>query len=90
MFFLFFFFSKVIFAYNVVAGGGIVIRLVHLVNIYFHVLQSLVHTSKRYSVGARLSVRTWYWCNMSVITPCNLAVSDMYMSVFGKGAPDSL
>ena len=39
---------------------------------------------------ARLSGHTRYWCNRSVITRCNLAVSDMYMSVFGKDAPDSL
>ena len=50
----------------------------------------ITYTSKRYSVGARLSGRTRYCCNRSVITRCNLAVSDMYMSVFGKDAPDSL
>ena len=50
----------------------------------------IAYTSKRYSVGARLSGRTRYWCNKSVITRCNLAVSDMYMSVFGKDASDSL
>ena len=37
-------------------------------------------TSKRYSVGARLSGR------YAVITHCNLVVSDMYKSVFGKDA----
>ena len=47
-------------------------------------------TSKCYSVGARLSGRTRYWCNRSVIKRCNLPVSDMYMNVFGKDAPDSL
>ena len=46
-------------------------------------------TSEQYSDGARLSGRTRYWCNRSVITR-NLAVSDMYRSVFGKDAPDSL
>ena len=43
-----------------------------------------IYTSERYSVGARLSGRT------IVITRCNLAVSDLYMSVFGKDTPDSL
>ena len=42
-------------------------------------------TSKRYSVGARLTGRA-----QLIITRSNLAVSDIYMSVFGKDAPDSL
>ena len=37
------------------------------------------YTCKRYSIGACLSGCTRYWCNRSVITRCNLAVSDMYV-----------
>ena len=47
-------------------------------------------TSKRYSVGAHGSGRTWYWCNMSVVTRRNLAVSDIYISIFSQNAPYSL
>ena len=30
------------------------------------------------------------WNRTTVITRCNLVISDMYMSVFGKDAPDNL
>ena len=45
--------------------GGVVRRFIDI----------LIITSKRYSVGARRFGRMQYWCNMSVITCCNLAVS---------------
>ena len=70
---------------SVIASGASLLvcpiaRAVYII-LYIYIY---IYTSKRYSVGARLSGRT------TVITRCNLAVSDMYMSVFGKNATDSL
>ena len=58
-------------------------QLIGHIYIYIYIY---IYTSKRYSVGARLSGRTRYWSNRSVITRCNLAVSGLYISVFGKNA----
>ena len=41
------------------------------------------------ALGASGSGRTQYWCNRSVVTRRNLAVSDIYASIFGKNAPYS-